>query len=402
MKKRILYSALLCLLAICMLVSCTETPAETSSEAVSEASSEASSAEESSVIESSEESSEPPREVSMSYEIPNNYNDKYSDTFGVEDFVEMEIKSSNNTYAITYYYPDGGSYRTHLVKKRWGVWMLGAMEHRDANGKTVQMSSSSTDYEWVSACGKTTSSITFRGGNHGDYATSDWNADDSSKSNDRLLDMTFYDAKTGEKVEIEEGATVKVNGLRVVIHTNIYDGEYNEDNVLICTEKLYLFNGEDVFVQSELFLAQDTYFKITYSCMFPVSKSYGNYILFHNDDGTTTLVKTPLTGKSNYGSNFSNHHKSSKVTLFGEKAPGHRMTVQIYNPEDMFCQSQQYTMLWDMNPSSNKLYFSSFTNSKATKIEKGTVWTYCSSWSFSYDPDATLPDDSEIDEKLGF
>lgn len=402
MKKRILYSVLLCLLAVCMLVSCTETPAETSSEAPSEASSETSSETSSAEESSIEESSEEPREVSMSYEIPDNYNDKYSDTFGVEEFVEMEIKSSANTYTITYYYPEGGQYRTHLVKKRWGVWMLGAMEHVDKAGKTVQMSGSSTDYEWVSSCGKTESSITFRGGNHGDYATSDWNAEDSSKSNDRLLDMTFYDAKTGEKVEIEEGATVKVNGLRVVIHTNIYDGEYTEENVLICTEKLYLFNGEDVFVQSDLFLAQDTFFKITYSCMFPVSKNYGNYILFHNDDGTTKLVKTPLTGKSNYGNNFSNYNKACKVTLFGEKAPGHRMTVQIYNPEDMMLNSDRYAMLWDMNPTSNKLYFSSFTNSKSTKMPKGTEWTYCSSWSFSYDPDATLPDDSEVDEMLGF
>lgn len=401
MKKRILYSVLLCLLCACILVSCTETPADTSSAAVSsasEASSEASSAEES----SAEESSEEPREVSMSYEIPNNYNDVYKDSFSVNEYYEMEIKSSANTYAITYYYPDGGSYRMHLVKKRWGVWMLGAMEHTDKSGKVVRMSDSSTDYEWVLSCGKTTGSITFRGGNHGDFASSDWNAEDSTKSNDRMLDMTFYDGKTGEKLEIEEGSTVKANGLRAVIHTNVYDGEYCKENVLICTEKLYLFNGAEVFVQSDLFLAQDTYFKITYSCMFPVSKSYGNYILFHNDDGTTKLVKTPLTGTSNYGSNFSNYNKASKVTLFGEKAPGHRMTVQIYNPDDMFVNSERYTMLWDMNPSANKLYFSSFTNSKATKVEKGTEWTYCSSWSFSYDPDAALPDDSEVDEMLGF
>lgn len=337
----------------------------------------------------------------MSYEIPDNYNDTYKDVFSVSDYKEMEISASQNTYTITYHYPDGGTYRTHLVKKRWGVWMLGAMEHTNKDGTKVQMSDSSTDYEWVLSCGKTAGSVTFRGGNHGDYVLSDWNAEDTAKSNDRLLDMTFYDGKTGEKLEIEEGSTVKANGLRVVIHTNIYEGEYTQENVLLNVEKLYLFNGEDVFVQSGLYLAQNTVFKTTYTCMFPVSKKHGNYVLFHNDDGTTNLVKTPVTGTSNYGSNFSDYNIASKVTVFGEQTPAYHMTLQIYNPEDQFYQSERYTRLWDMNPVANKIYFSSFSGTPTTVI-KGTEWTFCSSWSFSYNPDFVLPKDGEVDEMLGF
>lgn len=397
-NKHLLRTLLLGLLTVCLLASCGESaPAETSSPAVSAESTAESSAEQS----SAEESSQPPREAYMSYEIPDNYNDTYKDVFSVSDYKELEITASQNTYTITYRYPDGGTYRTHLVKKRWGVWMLGAMEHTDQNGKKVQMSDSSTDYEWVLSCGKTSGSVTFRGGNHGDYVLSDWNAEDTTKSNDRLLDMTFYDGKTGEKLEIEEGSTVKANGLRVVIHTNIYEGEYTQENVLINVEKLYLFNGEDVFVQSELYIAQNTVFKTTYTCMFPVYKKHGNYVLFHNDDGTTKLVKTPVTGTSNYGNNFSDYNVASKVTVFGEQTPAYHMTLQIYNPEDQFCKSERYTRLWDMNPAANKIYFSSFSGSPAT-VKKGTEWTFCSSWSFSYNPDFVLPDDSEVDVMLGF
>lgn len=396
-RFRFLCRCLLLLLAVCLLVSCGESPTESSTEPSSQSVAGEVSAEETSAEESSE--SEPIREAYMSYEIPEQYYGAYTDMYTVDVYNQVEITSAATAYNIVYRYADGGFYRTQLVKKRWGVWMLGAMSHTDASGKTVEMSSASTDYEWVLSCGASASSITFRGGNHGDYTLSDWNESDSTKSNDRLLDMTFYDAQTGEKLELETGKTVTANGLRVVIHTNIYEGEYRQENVLINTEKRYLFNGPEVFVQSELYLTKNTYFRTSYTCMFPVAKAYGNYALFGNDDGTEKLVQTPLTGTSNYGNNFSDHNVASAVTLFGEKAPTHRMTVRIYNPEDQFYHSERYTRLWDMNPTQNKLYFSAFSGT-TERVAAGTSWTYCSSWSFSYEPDSTLPE--QADERLGF
>lgn len=401
-SMKTLRTCLLLLLSLCLLAACQSAPAPNPEPPAASSLPAESSAEES-VEESSETSSEisePPREDAyMSYEIPDNYKDLYENPFALDAYEEMEITASNNTYAITYHYGDGSTYRTHLVKKRWGMWMLGAMEYTHANGTKVRMSESSTDYEWVLSCGKVGGNITFRGGNHGDYTYSDWNAEDTTKTNDHFIDMTFYDAETGDKVEVANGETVKVKGLLVVLHNNIYEDAYQQENVLINVEKLYLFNGESVSVQSKLYMTNTVSFGNAYTCMFPVAKKYGNCILFHNDDGTTKLVKTPVNGTSNYGNNFSNYNKSSKVTLFGEQNPAYHMTVEIHNPEDQFYKSSHFTRLWDMNPTQNKLYFSAFKPGSTISVKKGTEFVYSSSWTFSYNPDFTVP---KADELLGF
>lgn len=407
-----LRTCLLLLLTLCLLAACqstpatnSEAPAGTSSEQATssvDASSEEASSEASAETSSEEVSEpEPPREGAyMEYEIPENYKDLYENPYELSEYSDMEITATNSTtYTITYHYPDGATYRTCLVKKRWGMWMLGAMEYTHANGTKIRMSESSTDYEWVLSCGKVGGNITFRGGNHGDYTYSDWNATDTTKTNDHFIDMTFYDAETGEKVEVASGKTVTVKGLFVVLHNNIYEGEYTKENVLINVEKLYLFNGESVSVQSKLYLTSDVNFGNAYTCMFPVAKKYGNYTMYYNDDGTTKVTKTPVTGTSNYGSNFDDRNKASKVTVFGEQYPAYHMTIEIHNPEDQFYQSSHHTRLWDMNPTQNKLYFSAFKPGSTIRVPKNTEFTYSSSWTFSYNPDFELP---EVNKELGF
>lgn len=400
--KQILRTILLCLLATVLFCACTEPSVVT--EDSSESPAESSETETSSEASSEETSSEPPREAAyMEYEIPDNFNDLYTDAFEVTDLKPMRLafleSGSSSIYSFYYDYPEGGTYMTQLVRKRWGMYMLGAIEHTNDAGKKVQIISASTDFEWVLRCGRTSGSVTFRGGNHGDYTLSSWSADDTTNTNDHLIDITFYDAATGEKLEPKSGETLTANGIRVVVHNNIYEGEYKQENVLINVEKIYLFNGEDVFLQSKLYMTQNTYFSMSYTCMMPIMKRYGNWTKFYNDDGTEKLVQTPLTGTSNYGNNFSNGNKASKVEMWGDQEPAYHMTMQIYNTEDQFYRSQDYVKLWDMNPSSNKLYFSSFGNSPQV-VKKNTEWNFLSSWSFSYQPDFVSP--KEPDEKLGF
>lgn len=402
MKKctLLLRIATLGLLSALLLSACAE-------KAPADASAEPSGQPESTVSgESTPESSEPEqsqapvqKEVMMSYEIPEQFEDAYTDSFGVTDLKKMTISANANTYTIVYNYPEGGSYATQLVKKRWGMWMLGAMDHSTASGTRTRLIDSSTDFEWVLKCGKTAGSITFRGGNHGDYTASDWTAENTAKTNDHFIDMTFYDASTGKKLDLKNGESKTVNGLRVVIHNNIYEGEYTKEHVLICVEKIYLFNGEDVFVDSKLSIMQNMYFKTSYTCMMPIYKKYGNNIRFYNDDGTTKLVRTPTTGSSNYGNNFSDYNKASRVEMWGDDFPAYHMTMQIYNPDDQFLSSERFTRLWDMNPISNKLYFSAFSET-ASLVKKGTEWNYRTSWSFSYQPDFENPADA--DELVGF
>ena len=395
--KQLFRVLLLCLVSALLFCACD--PVVEVSEG-SETASEESSASEP----TSEESSEPPREAAyMEYEIPENFNDGYTDVFEVTDLKPLRIlyNESAGSYSFYYDYPEGGAYMTQLVRKRWGMYMLGAIQHKNASGVQANIIGASTDFEWVLRCGPTEgTSGTFRGGNHGDYTRSDWNAEDTSMTNDHLIDMTLYNAETGEKIEPQNGAEMTVNGLRVVIHDNIYDGEYTQANVLINVERIYLFNGEDVFLQSKLYMTRHTYFQMSYTCMMPIMKQYGNWTKFYNEDGTEKLVQTPLVGTNNYGSVFNDGNNATKVEMWGEQYPAYHMTMQIYNPEDQFYRSTDYVKLWDMNPSSNKLYFSSFPLGTATRVRKGTEWDFRTSWSFSYQPDFVCP--TEPDEKLGF
>ena len=409
--KYIFRTALLCLLAAILLCACAGNPQQTDSD--TEDSSAETDSDAASTAESTSDvtSSEPPREAAyMEYEIPENYNDAYTDTFAENlgatdgiDYKPMRVvySEASGIYSIYYDYPEGGSYMTQLVRKRWGMYMLGAVQHTDPAGVMVQIIGASTDFEWVLRCGPDSgSSGTFRGGNHGDYTATDWTAEDTTKTNDHFIDMTFYDGKTGEKLEPKDGETLTANGLRVVIHNNIYAGEYTQENVMINVEKLYLFNGEDVFVESKLYMTRNVYFQMSYTCMMPIMKQYGNWAKFYNTDGTEKLVQTPLVGTSNYGNNFNDGNNACKVEMWGEQAPAYHMTMQIYNPDDQFYRSTDYVKLWDMNPSSNKLYFSSFALGTPSLVKKGTEWTFVSSWSFSYQPDFVSP--TEPDEQLGF
>lgn len=396
--KNLLRVLLLCLLSAVLLCACA-VPAPEEPE-----SSEPMDSSEESSEETGEESSEPPREAAyMEYEIPENFNETYTDVFEISDLKQMRILYNENggVYSIYYDYPDGGKYMTQLVRKRWGMFMLGAIQHTNASGAQANIIGASTDFEWVLRCGPTSAtSGEFRGGNHGDYTRSDWNAEDTSMTNDHLIDMTLYDAETGEKVEPQNGVEMTVKGLRVVIHDNIYSGEYTQENVLINVERIYLFNGEDVFLESKLYLTRNTYFQMSYTCMMPIMKKYGNWTKFYNEDGTEKLVQTPLVGTNNYGSVFSDNNNATKVEMWGEEEPAYHMTMQIYNPEDQFYKTTDYVKLWDMNPSSNKLYFSSFALGTPTLVPKDTAWDFRTSWSFSYQPDFVSP--TEPDEKLGF
>jgi len=343
---------------------------------------------------------EGPHDAYMEYEIIDEFYEGYTDPFvGLfEDYEKMILtRTDAKTYSIDYRDDRGGTWHTTFVEKRWGCWMLGELKYIEKNGSSALIQPASTDYEFVLTCaGK--DKMTFRGGNHGDYPKvyGDgwvWDAEDSAKSNDRLLDMTLYDGKSGEKIELDIGKGTVVGGLRIVIHNNIYEMDYKQENVLINVEKSYLFNGYDIFCDSKLYMTQDVRFNgNTYTCMYPVRKNYGNCMFLYNADGTTTYCKTVAVGDNSYKPE-SKGHNVTKVEVWGEKYPQYHTTVEIFNPEDQMMSSNPetgYVRLWDMNAEGNKIYFSAFSNNQTLKW--GTELNFKSKWSFSYQSDFKNPE----------
>ncbi len=330
-----------------------------------------------------------PHDAYMEYEVFDNFYDGYVDPFGMErgDYKEMVVtRADENKISIDYHLDDKTYYRVNFVQKRWGMWMLGAIAYVDGKG-THSICPGSTDYEFVLRCANE-GSMTFRSGNHADYTMSDWDANDSSKSNDRLLDMTLYDAKSGDKIDIDKvGTKVTVDGLRIVMHHNIYEQEYAQENVLMNVEKSYLFNGFDILFDAQLYMTQDVKFGSSYSCMFPVMKSYGNCMMLYNMDGTTTYAKTSPVALGGKEYNLTDwNHKTTKVELWGENNPEYHMTVEIMNPDDQFSYAtnkSSYLGIRDMlGGSQNKLYFT-FGTAEPT-LKHGEELHFVNKWSFSY------------------
>ena len=339
-----------------------------------------------------------PHDAYMEYEIPGNFYDGYEDPFGMteEDYKEMWITPVNEkTYTVFYFDDRGGKFSADIVKKVWGVWMMGAMTYTEKNGATHNITGSSTDYEFVLRVnGKGNSGL--KSGNHGNYPSDDtWQyvEDDTSKYNDRLLDITFYDALSGEKLEFADyGKSVKANGIRIVEHHNIYEFNYKQENVLINAERNYLYNGYDVMCDTKLYMTQDVTMGGSYSAMLPISKQYGNCAMFYCEDGSTIFMKTPMSNTVNesvYGAN------ATFVDLWGEKNPRYHMSVKIYNPDDQFMspalgKNKGYAGFREMlGGGSNKLYFQLFGTKG--KLAWGDELHFKTCWSFSIQDDFKNP-----------
>jgi len=331
-----------------------------------------------------------PHDAYMEYEVFDNFYDGYTDPFGMDkkDYKEMVVTRSDDAkISIDYYLDSKTYYRVNFVRKQWGMWMLGAIAYVD-KGTAHQLCPGSTDYEFVLSCGNETTP-TFRSGNHANFGKADqYDPNDSTTANDRLLDMTLYDAKSGERIDIDKvGTKVTVDGLRIVMHHNIYEQEYAQENVLVNVEKSYLFNGFDILFDSKLYMTQDVKFHNSYSCMFPIMKEYGNCMMLYNMDGTTTYaVTSPVAlGGREYDLTLWNH-KTTKVELWGEKHPEYHMTVEIHNPDDQFYGStskKSYVGLRDMlGGSQNKVYFT--VGASHPTLNHGTELHFVNSWTFSY------------------
>ena len=339
-----------------------------------------------------------PHSAYMEYTVYDNFYDGYTDPFGMSkgDYKEMIVtRSAEKTFTIDYMLSNTTYYRVNFVRKQWGMWMLGAIAYVDS-GTTHQICPGSTDYEFVLRCGNETG-IAFRSGNHANFGKADqYDPNDSTTANDRLLDMTLYDAKSGERINIDEiGTSITVDGLRIVMHHNIYEQEYTQENVLMNVEKSYLFNGFDVLMDARLYMTQDVKFSDSYTCMLPIMKEYGNCMMLYNMDGTTTYAKTSPVALGGREYDLTDwNHVSTKVELWGERHPEYHMTVEIQNPDDQFSYSggkKSYVGLRDMlGGSQNKVYFT-FGTSNPT-LSHGEELHFVNRWTFEKIEGFTNPD----------
>ena len=341
----------------------------------------------------------------MEYEIPDNFFEGYEDPFGMKasDYKQMVITHINEkTYQITYFDERGGAFTSNLVQKKWGVWMMGAMQYSEKNGKIHVMTAGTTDYEMglkINGKGNTG----WKSGNHGNYPSDKLHQayidsltgeiDPSVYYNDRMLDITFYDAKTGEKLDIARiGNSATANGIRIVEHHNVYEFNYAKENILLNVERSYLYNGYDVMCDSRLYATQELkYAPYIYSTMLPIFKEYGNCFMFYQEDGSTVYMKTPVINSVNgnqYGVD------STKIDVWGENNPKYHFIVTMNDPEERYNGTSTITPDVGMRNMDggvmNKLYCATFSDSG--RLAWGDELHFNSIYSFSIQDDFVNPD----------
>ena len=351
-----------------------------------------------------------PHDTYMSYEIADNFFDAYEDPFGVtdEDLLKMTlVRSEEGVYDILYADERGGTYRVSIVHKFWGMWMLGRMEYITAAGVTHTLATAATEYEFVLRCSSVGGNYNeIRSGNHGAFAMDEsaWNAEDTTLTNDRFLDMAFYDGKNGDKIELAVGESVTLDGIRMVMHHNVYEDEYCKENVLINVERSYLFNGFEVLQDAKLYAAQDIDFGTTYSACMPIHKNYSDRAKYYHDDGTYSYYMTP--NATDKGVNdYERGIDSSKVDLWGSVNPDYHMIVTLLNPDEMLVLAHNAAggavyrnMLGGVQ---NKVYFTCFSTGGPYTCVWGTELNFKTSWCFTIDEDFVAPDDSECIRVVG-
>ena len=211
-----------------------------------------------------------------------------------------------------------------------------------------------------------------------------------------MLDMTMYDAKSGEMINLTRvGTSVTVSGLRIVMHHNVYEISYKQEHILTNIERSYLYNGYDVMLDTKLYMTQDVNLDRCYSYMFPVSKNYGNCAMFYREDGSSYFMKTQTSGGKDH---VSLGVEATKIDLWGENNPAYHINISVNNPEDMYRSSvdpsvsaeKGYAGIRNMQGGgSNKIYGSLFSDPGTMKW--GESLNFNTVWSFSYEPDFVNP-----------
>ena len=262
----------------------------------------------------------------------------------------------------------GKPFSTTFTKKSWGTWNIA-----DWIYDGTAFTGGSTDWEYVYRAGATASGWVWSGGNHG---------------NEKLLSLEFYDGETDEKIELKKGEPVELNRIKIVEKTQLHLGD--EDKTYCDVVRTYTVVGRQISLDVDYAFTEDTYFWLSYTCMFPINKKYGLYIDFKNNDGTTKTVETLEVGAADYSGAMYKNNAASVCEMYGKTNPSYRFYAEVFTIEDSlnnFANADK-TFYWDMNTTHNKLYFSKFNESTPTKVAAGTEWHTSCRWTFVADYEA--------------
>ncbi|MDD4421828.1 MAG: discoidin domain-containing protein [Eubacteriales bacterium] len=287
---------------------------------------------------------------------------KYENPITEYDMTFTAVSASMYRMNCTY---ENKPFSLTFDKKTWGTWNIGTWTY---DGKAL--AGGGTDWEYVFRSSPTSSGGTaFTGGNH---------------ENERLVEIKFYDGSTNKELNLSVGKSESIKNLKIVEKTQIL---FDKTTTPFCdVVRTYRVAGNNITLDVEYSYIKDVYFELSYTCMFPIAKTYGLYIQFNNLDGTKKNVETLKVGASDYSGP---QHSSPALdcTMWGYLNDSYKFDVKVYTLGDScdFFKNDKKTFYWDMNTTHNKLYYSKYNMGSKTLVKAGTTQYTRSSWTFYID-----------------
>ncbi len=281
--------------------------------------------------------------------------------YEIEEY-PMNFKStSGSEYKMSCTYK-GNPLTLTFDKKAWGTWNIGTFSYNN-----TALAGGGTDWEYVYRAGKSSGYTPFCGGNH---------------ENETLIDIKFYDGATGKEIVLKSGQSVDINSLVIVEETKI--NHHQSAETWCDVVRTYFVSGNRIYLEVDYEITADTYFGLSYTAMFPVSKKYGRYCNFFDQEGNDLgTVTTQSFNAAGFKDKFYYDYAATKCVIWGDENPSYKFEVEVYTPVDSSDSFANYekTFYWDMNASQNKLYFSKFATSGAF-VKAGHKMTTKTGWTF--------------------
>ncbi len=308
----------------------------------------------------------------------------------VIDAHEMTFTRVNKSKYTIDYTTEAGKMTVTFDEKTWGTFNLGKFSIVDNDGTSRIFASGSTDLEYVYRTQKTEDSkYVWSGGNHG---------------NEILVSLKFYNAETEEEIVLEnDGDSVVLNKLHIIEKTNLLfkddtDGDgygyrhkdketYTDADIYANATRKYTVTGPQIKLNVDYEYVKDTYHQLSYTCMFPISKQYGNFCDMYDQSGKKIKsIETPEITQSL----FYRPNAATRAVMYGSVDKRFKLDVSVNTFVDSLdsLKNGYKTMYWDMNAGSNKIYFSKYEDGVPTKVDAGTEFHTECVWTFIYDKDA--------------
>lgn len=298
-------------------------------------------------------------------------------------------RTAETTYSVTCQ-TYGGTLLLTFYRTGWGTYNLGKWQLTDGDGSHTFIAGA-TDWEYVYRVAPSASAgWVWSGGNH---------------ANEKLRSLHFYDGKTNKELPLSVGQSVSVENLKIVEETTLYwdpagsDGKYNysESNRYCDAVRTYAIVGPQIrlAVDYDYCYGKDAYYDTSYTCMFPIEKLYGLYCAFlDGKENLLSVVETLKKGDPTYNGKQYDGNAAERCVVWGyDGREKYKFDVRVLTP-DTSCNNFDNKMkvsFWDMNTTTNKIYFSKFpkgnyaagsAGSAKQKVSAGSqIHTECQ-WTF--------------------